>query len=87
MIEIKAKTGGAGSYTEVDIHLRGSAAEIGLEAAYILTQLPLQLIEKNRQAFAVMSKKMKEITEATHEKYMDNIRKEENKEGNNGQCN
>lgn len=52
MIKVTAKT--VGDHTELDVHMEGSAMELGVEVASIVTKLPEELIEKCEPAFHVM---------------------------------
>lgn len=52
MIKVTAKT--VGDHTELDVRMEGSAMEIGVEMAQIVTKLPEQLIEKCKPAYHVM---------------------------------
>lgn len=83
MIEIKAKT--RGDETVLDIHMSGSDEEIGLELALIVTKVPQELLERNREAFLVMRSKTAEIAEKTARELMTEL--EENEEVHNVKCN
>lgn len=52
MIKVTAKT--VGDHTELDVHMEGSAMELGVEVASIVTMLPMELIEKCEPAFHIM---------------------------------
>lgn len=82
MIEIKAKT--RGEETVLDIHMSGSDEEIGLELALIVTKVPQELLERNREAFLVMSSKTAEIAEKTARELTE---LKENEEVHNVKCN
>ena len=74
MIEIKART--RGDTTELEVHISGSAEEIGLETAHIVTQLPEQLLEKCYPGFLIMKDKVKEISEDVRKECVKNKLKE-----------
>lgn len=61
MIEIKAKT--RGDHTVLEVSIKGTAEEIGIETAHIVTQLPELLLEECHPAFKVMQDKVREISE------------------------
>lgn len=82
MIEIKAKT--RGEETVLDIHMSGSNEEIGLELALIVTKVPQELLERNREAFLVMRSKTAEIAEKTARELTE---LKENEEVHNVKCN
>lgn len=82
MIEIKAKT--RGDETVLDIHMSGSDEEIGLELALIVTKVPQELLERNREAFLVMRSKTAEIAEKTARELTE---LKENEEVHNVKCN
>jgi hypothetical protein len=82
MIEIKAKT--RGEETVLDIHMSGSDEEIGLELALIVTKVPQELLERNREAFLVMRSKTAEIAEKTARELTE---LKENEEVHNVKCN
>lgn len=52
MIKVTAKT--VGDHTELDVHMEGSAMELGIEVASIVTNLTRELIEKCEPAFHIM---------------------------------
>ena len=56
MIKVTAKT--VGDHTELDVHMEGSAMELGIEVASIVTKLPGELLEKCEPAFLVMRASM-----------------------------
>ena len=56
MIKVTAKT--VGDHTELDVHMEGSAMELGVEMASIVSKLPEQLIEKCEPAFHIMRASM-----------------------------
>ena len=87
MIEVKVKTTPDGETTTIDCHMEGTSDEIGLEMAYIVTKLPERLLEENALAFYIMRNKVKEITEASHEKIVDRLRKEMEQEEQDGELN
>lgn len=82
MIEIKAKT--RGEETVLDIHMSGSDEEIGLELALIVTKVPQELLERNREAFLVMRSKTAEIAEKAARELTE---LKENEEVHNVKCN
>lgn len=82
MIEIKAKT--RGDETVLDIHMSGSDEEIGLELAHIVTKVPQELLERNREAFLVMRSKTAEIAEKAARELTE---LKENEEVHNVKCN
>lgn len=82
MIEIKAKT--RGGETVLDIHMSGSDEEIGLQLALIVTKVPQELLERNREAFLVMRSKTAEIAEKTARELTE---LKENEEVHNVKCN
>ena len=82
MIEIKAKT--RGEETVLDIHMSGSDEEIGLELALIVTKVPQELLERNREAFFVMRSKTAEIAEEAARELTE---LKENEEVHNVKCN
>jgi len=62
MIEIKAIT--EGDETKLELTVKGSAKEIGREAAEIMANLPLSLADHAEGAFLVMRKEFAAIMEA-----------------------
>lgn len=62
MIKVTAKK--VGDRTELDVRMEGSAMELGVEVASIVTKLPEQLIEKCEPAFHVMRASMVSEMEA-----------------------
>lgn len=62
MIKITAKT--VVDHTELDVHMEGSAMELGVEMASIVTKLPRELLEKCEPAFHIMSAALIGETEA-----------------------
>ena len=62
MIKVTAKT--VGDHTELDVHMEGSAMELGIEMASIVTQLPRELLEKCEPAFHIMRAGLVGETEA-----------------------
>lgn len=52
MIKVTAKT--VGDRTELDVHMEGSAMELGVEVATIVSLLPKKLIDDCEPAFHVM---------------------------------
>ena len=87
MIEINAITTEDGADTSINVHMKGTADEIGLEMAYIVTKLPERLLEENALAFYIMRNKVKELAEASHEKLKDRLRKEMEQEEQYGELN
>ena len=74
MIEVKVKTTPDGEATSIDCHMSGDSATIALEMAYIVTKLPENLLARNPLAFRLMSDKVKEIAERTHDEFVDKLR-------------
>lgn len=74
MIEIKAKT--RGDHTVLEISIKGTAEEIGIETAHIVTKLPERLLEECRPAFKVMQGKVLEISEEVRKECEDRLIKE-----------
>ena len=62
MIKVTAKT--VGDHTELDVHMEGSAMELGVGVASIVTKLPRELIEKCEPAFHIMRAALVGETEA-----------------------
>ena len=87
MIEVKVTTTEDGGQTSLDVHMKGTSYEIGLEMAYIVTKLPERLLEENALAFYIMRNKVKEISEASHERLIDRLRKEMEQEEQYGELN
>ena len=52
MIKVTAKT--VGDHTELDVHMDGSAMELGIEVSSIVTKIPRELLEKCEPAFHIM---------------------------------
>lgn len=74
MIELKAKT--RGDTTTLDISIKGTAEEIGIETAHIVTKLPERLLEECHPAFKVMQCKVLEISEEVRKECEDRLKKE-----------
>ena len=65
MIEIKAKTGG--DETTLELTVKGSAKDIGREAAEILINFPISLQDNAPLAFIVMKKEFAERVHGARE--------------------
>ena len=74
MIEIKAKTRDDHIVLEVSIH--GTAEEVGIETAHIVTKLPERLLEECHPAFKVMQGKVLEISEEVRKECEERLKKE-----------
>ena len=74
MIELKAKT--RGDHTVLEISIKGTAEEIGIETAHIVTKLPERLLDECRPAFKVMQSKVLEISEEVRKECEDRLIKE-----------
>ncbi len=66
MIKVTAKT--VDDHTELDVHMEGSAMEIGIEVARIVTNLPRELLERCEPAFHIMKAVFVGETEAVRAK-------------------
>jgi len=74
MIEIKAKT--RGDHTVLEVSIQGTAEEIGIETAHIVTKLPERLLEECHPAFKVMQGKVLEISEEVRKECEERLKKE-----------
>ena len=71
MIELKAST--IGDMTTLEVSIKGTAEEIGLETAHIVTKLPERLLEECHPAFVIMQDKVKEISEEVRREFEEKI--------------
>ena len=62
MIKVTAKT--VDDHTELDVHMEGSSLELGVEMASIVTNLPIEMLEKCEPAFHIMRAVLVGETEA-----------------------
>lgn len=85
MIELKATS--KGNHTTLEFKIRGTAEEIGLETAHIVTELPERLLEECYPAFLIMKDKFEEIAEEARQKCMDSLRVKAGQEDQDGKRN
>ena len=69
MIELKATS--KGDHTTLEVKIRGTAEEIGIETAHIVTKLPERLLEECHPAFLIMREHVEQIAEEVRQECMD----------------
>ena len=75
MIKVTAET--VGNHVELDAHMEGSAMELGVEMASIVTRLPEELIGKCKPAFHVMRAAMVSAMVSEMDEMMAKMHKDE----------
>ncbi len=80
MIEVKAERIDSET-TRLEITLEGTAYDLGIEAARIVTGLPEHLIKNAEMAFYVMRSSVRAISEELVEEYKELVTMEEDNDG------